>query len=155
LKPLEGIAHRALHIRLRDREASGEARLVDRKSEPARLGREERIADRARRLGIAQALARTQRSAIVVEAFRLDDMDRSRRRLRLDCQRNAGGEPAAAAADENGIEFATRGCRLLRKLEPDGALPGNDMGILERRDDDGGALARNTGGDRFARFARA
>src|SRR6185503_4159294 len=66
-----------------------------------------------------------------------------RRRQRLERHGDAADEPAAADGDDDRVELA----ELLAELERDGALPGDDLGILERMHQERAAVARVLLGD--------
>ena len=59
-------------------------------------------------------------------------------RQRLDRDRDAGEQPAAAGADDDGAHVRA----LLEDLQADRALPGDDVGVVERVDEHRAGLAR-------------
>ena len=75
LQLLEGDRHGAAHLVVARDQAAGQAALVDREGDLARLLGQERVADRTGAGRIGQALAGDQRAGMVVEAGRFGAID--------------------------------------------------------------------------------
>src|SRR5690606_24386227 len=99
------------------------------------------VADRARGRVVGHALAGQQRAARIVERLRLDRVHRGLRRAAPDGDGAARRQPAPAARHEHLV-----GDELLLgapgdDLEPDRALPCDDVRVIVRRHEPGAALA--------------
>ncbi len=86
---------------------------------------------------VAERLAARQRRA----ALRLDADDTHRRPQLGKCECDAGRQTAAADRHDERLDLS----ELLVQLERDGALAGDDRGIVERMHDDGGRRSRAFG----------
>ena len=147
------------YFRLTHHEPRREAWPIDRKCEFSGERRQERIADRARGLGIALALSALQRTGVIIETFGLDDVWTLP--WRAISPRWRGTLPAVSPPPPAGTSTASSSdvrepsaCSTVPA--PRCALPGDDLRMLERRHDDGATL----GGDPVAiasglRFARS
>jgi hypothetical protein len=100
-------------------------------------------------------LAGLERTAVVVVALRLDHGQAGPRRQGLQRQRDAGQQAAPAGAAVDGVERRVQRAGLLRQLHPDRALAGDDVEVVEGRDQHRAALARDLGSDRLAALGPA
>jgi hypothetical protein len=96
------------------------------------------ITNTPRAFVICDAFAGPQRARGIVEIAWLHAMHGTRWRQRLDCQRAARGQTAAAAADQDLVRHV-RGT-LLHDFKADRALTGNDIGVVVRGHQPGAAF---------------
>ncbi len=104
--------------------------LHDRKGNLARLRGDDRIADIAGGAGVAFDLPRLQGPRHIVKAFGFCGAHAQARRLRLQRQRDAGGQSTPAAADNNICFFNALLRCLPGNLKSRSALAGDHLRLI-------------------------
>jgi len=139
-EPFDGLAHFAFG----DRDDAAHVLLDMGERQLTELLDTQRVRDRTLRLfgGPGDALAAVQRIPGVGGEFRLDADDRGVRAPGADRRRDAGDQPAAA--DRHDDEVHVRA--VLGYLQPDCALAGDHLPVVERRDDEVPVLGGQLGG---------
>ena len=143
-------AHRAAHIVITHPKTARKQPFPNRKSQLARLRRQDRIADRARARRVGEDRARLQRPRPVIMRLRLGRPDLRRRRQPLERQRDPRDQPAPARTADQGVKRLAAHRHLPRKFQPRRALPGDDVRVVIARHHHCAARRRKPLADLFA-----
>ena len=143
----EGEAHGGENLGAGDRDAAGHARRIDGEGHFAWALGEQGVAKAVALAVILQAMAGAQRAAVIIPAIRLDRPDLGIGRQFGHHQGAAAQQAAAAGADGQRIELLAG---ILEQFEGQGALAGDDIGMVEGRHMGGAALCGQAGGEGMA-----
>ena len=129
LHPLDGEAHPGQDRRIVEQDDVVEVPLAHRQRPDPRERRPEPVRDTVRL--DAHDRVPFQRDRHRVRPLRLDAIDAKARLALLECGRDTGDQSPATDTDDHDIEVR----QVVEEFETDGAVPGDDRGVVERVDE--------------------